>query len=138
MKRITKKKKQKLYEDILIDMDRRQKHIHDYYSGKIDLYEAMERMINNNATMKKILLIFIIISSAIISGCKEEAQSSEKNGNFTVEFLFEQNGCKMYRFRDGGRYVYWSDCQDKTQSDYNQPRGKGGSVTYNEETITTK
>ncbi len=54
-----------------------------------------------------------LLFTVALSGCVEPAQESVQNGNFTVEYLFEQNGCKMYRFKDGGRYVYWSDCQGK-------------------------
>lgn len=59
----------------------------------------------------------------IFTGCVEDAKESIQNGNFVVEFLFEENGCKMYRFNDGGRYVYWSDCRGNTQIDYKSKSG---------------
>lgn len=71
-----------------------------------------------------------------LTGCVKEAKESVQNGNFKVELLFEQNGCKMYRFRDGGRRIYWSDCSGKIQSDYTTRSGKH-STTHYEETITT-
>lgn len=73
----------------------------------------------------------------LLLGCVKEAQESVQNGNFTVEFLFEQNGCKMYRFKDGGRYIYWSDCQGKVQADYTTQSGKS-RITHQEEVITTE
>lgn len=84
--------------------------------------------------MNKAIIILIAI---LFTGCVQDAKHSTQNGNFKVEFLFEQNGCKMYRFCDGGRYVYWSDCQGKTQSDFTTRSGKS-STTHSEETITTK
>ena len=94
--------------------------------------------------MKKIILntkishiAYLLLVAVFISSCKEEAQSTIQNGNFKIEFLFEQNGCKMYRFQDGGRYIYWSDCQGKIQSDYSQSTGKG-TTTHHFESITSK
>lgn len=84
--------------------------------------------------MKKLLLATLFLS---LLSCKQQEQSSSQNGNFKLEFLFEQNGCKMYRFLDGSRYIYWSDCSGKTQSDYTTSSGKS-TVQHYEETITTK
>jgi hypothetical protein len=82
-------------------------------------------------------LIGTALIALILTGCVNDAKQSVQNGNFIVEFLFEQNGCKMYRFKDGGRYVYWSDCQGKVQSDYSTQSGKT-RVTHNEESITSE
>lgn len=84
--------------------------------------------------MKKLCVILIAI---LLSSCVRDAQEVVANGNFEVEYLFEQNGCKMYRFKDGGRYIYWSDCQGKTTSDYSTSNGKT-STTHHQEVITTK
>ena len=85
--------------------------------------------------LAKLMLVAVFFIS--FTSCKEEAQSSVQNGNFQLEFLFEQNGCKMYRFKDGGRYVYWSDCQGKTQSDYSTNTGKS-NVTHHFESVTSE
>jgi hypothetical protein len=85
--------------------------------------------------MKNIAIVILL--AITLTGCVKEAKQSVQNGNFTVEFLFEQNGCKMYRFKDGGRYVYWSDCQGKAQSDYSTQSGKT-RVTHNQESITSE
>ncbi len=81
--------------------------------------------------------LVVLLFTVALSGCVEDAQQSVQNGNFTVEFLFEQNGCKMYRFKDGGRYVYWSDCQGKVQADYSSQSGKT-RVTHHVEATTTE
>lgn len=37
-------------------------------------------------------------------------EKPENNQTYEVEYLFEHDGCKMYRFRDGDRYVYFTNC----------------------------
>lgn len=61
------------------------------------------------------VLVLILFSCVLLFSCQKSPQISSVRGNFKVEFLFEQNGCKVYRFKDGLYYVYWSDCQGKTQ-----------------------
>lgn len=83
--------------------------------------------------MKKILVIIVIV---IFSSCVEDAQETTRNGNFEVEFLFEQDGCKIYRFKDGTRYIYWANCAGKINSDYST--GGKNRTTVRNETIITK
>jgi hypothetical protein len=85
--------------------------------------------------MKKIILL--ISFAFIFSSCVKDAKESVQKGDFTVEFLFEQNGCKMYRFSDNGRYIYWADCTSKIQYNYNDQTGKT-VITHQVESITTK
>lgn len=83
----------------------------------------------------KVLLISAVVFCLI--SCAGDAKETVQNGNFKVELLFEQNGCKMYRFHDGGsRVVYWADCSGKVNSDYTTSTGKS-TITHHEETITT-
>lgn len=82
-------------------------------------------------------LLYTMLVAALFVGCVNDPKSEVQNGNFKVEFLFEQNGCKMYRFKDGGRYIYWSDCQGKVQSDYAQNTGKS-TVTHHFESVTSE
>ncbi|OWP83018.1 hypothetical protein BWK59_12735 [Flavobacterium davisii] len=84
----------------------------------------------------KYCLQLSLLTLLILSSCKEGPIRTTKQGNFRVEYLFEQNGCKMYRFRDGVRYIYWSDCQGKIQSDFTTPNGKS-TIRHYQETITT-
>jgi hypothetical protein len=80
-----------------------------------------------------------LLLCSVFVGCYKIGKSinSVKQGDFKVEFLFEKNGCKMYRFLDGYRYIYWSDCQGRTQSDYTTQSGKT-TITHHEETVTSK
>lgn len=36
--------------------------------------------------------------------------ASDNNDTYKVEYLFEHEGCKVYRFHDRGSYVYFSNC----------------------------
>jgi len=57
--------------------------------------------------MKKILIVFIAIIA--LQSCNKEPQSIHHVGNgFQVEFLFEHDGIKMYRFRDNGNNHYFT------------------------------
>ena len=61
------------------------------------------------------LLISIIL---IFYSCKGKSIESTKQNDFEIEFLFEKDGCKIYRFYDVGRYIYWSNCSGNTQYNY--------------------
>lgn len=57
--------------------------------------------------MKKILLI--LLSGIVFTGCVKDPQSTSVEGNgFHVEYLFEKDGIKVYRFYDGGKYHYFT------------------------------
>lgn len=57
--------------------------------------------------MKKTILFLGVLF--LMTGCYNEPQSVTKEGiDFEVEFLFEKDGVKVYRFRDGGRAHYFT------------------------------
>ena len=57
--------------------------------------------------MKKTILTLVIIIG--LSSCYKEPQTAERIGNgFKVEFLFEKDGIKVYRFFDGGDCHYFT------------------------------
>jgi ABC-type ATPase with predicted acetyltransferase domain len=81
--------------------------------------------------MKEIL--FVILTTTLV-GCFNEPQSIElagKDNKFEVEYLFEKDGIKMYRFMDGSHYHYFTTNGETigTQT--------SGKTTY-EERIKTK
>ena len=82
--------------------------------------------------MKRYFILFI--SLTMLYGCLGEPQSIEntgKNGDFHIEYLFEKDGIKMYRFYDGGRLHYF------TTSGETMTEQSVGETTY-EERIKTK
>ena len=38
------------------------------------------------------------------------------NATYTVDYLFEHEGCKVYRFVDHGNYVYFTNCNSDVTS----------------------
>jgi len=73
--------------------------------------------------MKKLLLLSIAI---LFISCKKESESKVylgKNKDFEIEFLFEINGIKMYRFRDNGRTHYFTN-KGETINTQNYSNGK--------------
>lgn len=65
--------------------------------------------------MKKAYYLFVITLLAVItlscnSGRPLAAGPSDNNKSYKVEYLFEHDGCKIYRFYDNRSYVYFSNC----------------------------
>lgn len=58
--------------------------------------------------MKTLIILFLLL---MLIGCRRNAQSITPRGDFEVEFLFEHDGCKVYRFIDDGRPRYFSNCR---------------------------
>ena len=64
--------------------------------------------------MKKILAIwiaFITLGAILFGACTNEPMSKEqlgKDDGFAVEYLFEKDGVKVYRFEDGRHYHYFT------------------------------
>jgi hypothetical protein len=81
--------------------------------------------------MKKI--IFFILITTIV-GCFHEPQSVDhtgKNDEFRVDYLFEKDGIKVYRFYDGG-YAHYFTTQGETTT-----WQQSGKTSY-EERISSK
>lgn len=59
--------------------------------------------------MKKILFA---VAALFLAGCAAEPQEFVQSNNKDVEvyLLTEADGCKIYRFRDSGRYHYFTRC----------------------------
>lgn len=60
------------------------------------------------------LLAFLLHSCAINQPISTLAP--ENNGTYTVDYLFEHDGCKVYRFQDMGRWVYFTNCSGDVTS----------------------
>ena len=57
--------------------------------------------------MRKLFLIGIALVT--LSSCYKDPQNTTTVGNgFEVEYLFEKDGVKVYRFRDGGHTHYFT------------------------------
>lgn len=54
-------------------------------------------------------VVFMLILAVILTACASDAIKTERtqNNQISVGLLFEKDGYKVYRFDDGGRYVYY-------------------------------
>lgn len=71
--------------------------------------------------MKTITKLFLIaLLGSLFSSCFTqipiEKAAPQNNATYEVEYLFEHDGCKVYRFRDYGEYVYFTNCQGDVTS----------------------
>lgn len=65
--------------------------------------------------MKK--LPFVLLTGILLinlSSCRIgqpiAKQVPENNQTYDVDYLFEHDGCKVYRFYDKGNYIYFTNC----------------------------
>ena len=88
--------------------------------------------------MKKILAIwiaFITLGAILFGACTNEPMSKERLGKddgFEVEYLFEKDGVKMYRFYDGMHYHYFTS---RSETITTQTSGSGKNENRYEENI---
>lgn len=71
--------------------------------------------------------IALTVTAILLASCGEDPVSthSTDNPNVPVGVLFETDGCKVYRFKDAGRFVYFSNCIGTTTSFHYENCGKG-------------
>ena len=67
----------------------------------------------------KLLTLLLVYST--LMGCRAaqipiSKQNAKNNMTYKVEYLFEHDGCKVYRFYDNGNYVYFTSCKGETTS----------------------
>lgn len=64
--------------------------------------------------MKTLVLLFVIILATGFTSCYTgrpvAKQIPDNNQTYNVDYLFEHDGCKVYRFYDKGNYVYFTNC----------------------------
>jgi hypothetical protein len=62
--------------------------------------------------MKKIfvllVLVALVLSSCAKAGVSVQGVAVPSGADFEMSFLFEVDGCKVYRFRDAGHWRYFS------------------------------
>ena len=63
----------------------------------------------------------------ILAACGNDpvSTSSTDNPNVPVSKMFEFEGCKVYRFKDAGAFVYYSNCPGSTTAFHSESCGKG-------------
>ena len=82
----------------------------------------------------KILAIITFLIALV--GCQDNpvSTSTTNNSKIGVDFLFEHEGCRVYRFYDGGGPVYYANCGSHVQTSWSHSCGKG---CVKQETVST-
>ena len=84
--------------------------------------------------MKKGPLYFLAITFFSCSvGKPINRETSENNQTYKIDYLFEHEGCKVYRFRDKGNYVYFTNCNGEaiTKNDSTEIRNSTKAIQNN-------
>lgn len=59
--------------------------------------------------------LIMLIATFLLTSCFHSqpitTEAPENNNSYQVDFLFEYDGCKIYRFWDRGNYVYFTNCK---------------------------
>jgi len=58
------------------------------------------------------VLVMTILSSCVIRK-PIVVEQSKNNKDYDIAYLFEHDGCKVYRFQDMGHYVYFTNCHNE-------------------------
>ena len=67
--------------------------------------------------MKQMLPIVLILPfTSCFYGKPIQSGQADNNKTFQVEYLFEHEGCRVYRFYDRGGYIYYTNCNGQTIS----------------------
>ena len=71
-----------------------------------------------NPLTKTLLLIFLVIAfvSCMSNRLPVATATPDNNKAYQVDYLFEHEGCKVYRFIDMGNYVYFTNCSGDVTS----------------------
>lgn len=79
--------------------------------------------------MKRFILVFLVL---LFVSCSKEGTyvpSENAKDDFYIEYLFECDGVKMYRFYDGGRFRYFTTGNGKMiDSTHVQRSGKSNTI----------
>lgn len=105
--------------------------------------------------MKKLILLSVL--AFVVSSCgyeirkkpeppkpkltKEQIRKQEyeqRLEDYHVQFLFECNGVKVYRFIDGSELIYFTDANGTTHYQYTTRTGLVGYQTHRVQSINTK
>lgn len=55
------------------------------------------------------LCTFTLLLTSCFSGTPLIKGRSDNNKTFEIDYLFEHDGCKVYRFYDMGNYIYFTN-----------------------------
>lgn len=74
-----------------------------------------------------VAILSVLVIGGLVTGCTRRGQSvtvSNSQDNFHVQFLFEVDGVKLYRFKDRARRHYFAVAPDRLSVDNQIAQGK--------------
>lgn len=77
-----------------------------------------------------VLLFFLIGVTSCFSSRPLRVTQSENNSTYNVSYLFEHDGCKVYRFYDNGNYVYFTTLGDVTSIRNDSTKERTTTIRY--------
>lgn len=60
-----------------------------------------------------LFIAFIALESCVLQR-PVFTKTAVNNKDYQVSFLFEHDGCKVYRFNDRGEFIYFTSCHGET------------------------
>lgn len=72
-------------------------------------------------------ILLFSVACVFMFGCEKKGTEEKITGNkdnFNVEFLFQKDECKVYRFKDDGRNHYFTNCNGETMTVHSYQCGK--------------
>lgn len=86
-------------------------------------------------------LLIITIVMLLLSACHDPApaikRTKSSNPGISIDFLFEKDGYKMYRFMDDGREVYFTVPSVPITEIHSENCGKGCIKSVETQTVPT-
>jgi hypothetical protein len=82
----------------------------------------------------------IVAAVSVLQGCSKEPVKVEASSNTSVpvSLLFEHEGCKVYRFEDGGKAIYYSKCRESSQTAWNSTQLVGKVAVSTLQQVSTQ
>ena len=76
----------------------------------------------------------ILIALTLFSSCGgysgDPISVDTTSSKYEVYFLFEHEGCKIFKFSDNGRTVYYTNCDGSTSLEVTRRQGKTTTTDY--------
>lgn len=93
--------------------------------------------IGDGVAMKIVALFTLFLA---LAGCTKDPIKTESSNNadVPVDLLFEHDGCKVYRFKDGGYNIYYTKCQQSSQTAWNTAQMVGKTVIITPHQVSTE
>lgn len=70
-----------------------------------------------------IFILFVAMTSCFTFSYPVSTEKPQNNQTYHIDYLFEHDGCKVYRFYDMGNYVYFTNCRGDVVSIANDSTG---------------